>query len=395
MSNKQHGFRKKKSTLSAIVEFLHDVYKDQSLSKDTYVVFLDLKKAFDTVSHKILLNKLKSIGLDQNTVDWCESYLSGRIQRTVINTESSTERSIIYGVPQGSILGPTLFTIYINDLAEQISGNINFYADDTILYNSDLTVLKKDLEKTHNWCNQNLLTINCKKSQWMKINLANKNLKYVTLSLGNTRLDNVKEYKYLGVVIDSRLNFQTFRDSIINRVNLKINYFRKIRAYMTTESALLLYKGTILPILEYADFVHDFQIKYISKKLQTLQNTGLYTVYNQHTLPYDLKDSTEVIHRRSGLYRLAHRRHIHMTLFMYNYTSRLDMLDRRDINTRRRDGILFIINDFENYRSRQDPMYRAMNAWNCLPVRIRNADTKASLRTMLLSSINNPYKKVE
>ena len=71
------------------------------------------------------------------------------------------------------------------------------------------------------------------------------------------------------------------------------------------------------------------------------------------------------------------------------------MLDRRDINTRRRDGFLFNIDDFENYRYRQDPMYRAMNAWNSLPVRIRYADTKASLRTMLLSSIYNPYKKVE
>ena len=148
LSKKQHGFRKKKSTLSAIVEFLHDVYRDQSLMQETYVVFLDLKKAFDTVSHKILLNKLKHLGLDQNSINWFQSYLQNRTQRTVINNEISSEQNITYGVPQGSVLGPTLFTIYINDLAEKVAGNINFYADDTILYSPDVMILKQDLEVT-------------------------------------------------------------------------------------------------------------------------------------------------------------------------------------------------------------------------------------------------------
>ena len=395
LSSKQHGFRKKKSTISAIVEFLHDVYKDQSTNQDTFVVFLDLKKAFDTVSHKILINKLKIIGLDQNSVSWFGSYLENRVQKTTINSQISSERIISYGVPQGSILGPTLFTIYINDLAQKISGNINFYADDTILYSPHLALLREDLRKTHNWCNQNLLTVNCKKSQWMQISLTNRKINDVTLTLGDTKLDNVKEYKYLGVTIDSKLTFQTYRDSVINRVNLKVNYFKKIRTFMTLDSALLLYKGTILPILEYADFVYDFNIKYISKRIQTIQNTGLYVVYNQHILPYDVKDSTEAIHRRASVYRLAHRRWIHMILYIYNYINKPDLLDRREINTRRRDGILFAVDVFENYKARQDPLYRAMIAWNSLPVRIRNAESKLQLRSLLNSYIENPYKKIE
>ena len=395
LSKKQHGFRKKKSTLSAIVEFLHDVYIDQSFMRDTFVVFLDLKKAFDTVSHIILLNKLKQIGLDRYSENWFRSYLQNRTQRTIINSEISSEKNITYGVPQGSILGPTLFTIYINDLAEMVSGNINFYADDTILYDPDVMLLKHDLERTHEWCIWNLLTINCKKSQWMRINLTNTNLDDTILMLGNYRLEKVTEFKYLGVIIDSHLTFQTYRDSLINRVNLKISYFRKIRKYMTLDSALLLYKGTILPILEYADFVHDFNIKYINKRLQTVQNTGLYIVFNQHHLSFDLKDSTETIHQRAGLYRLVHRRRIHIILYIYNYRENQDLLDVRDINTRRRDGILFKVVGLENYKARQDPMYRAMSAWNALPVNIRNAETKAQLSVMLKSSIINPYRKVE
>ena len=153
-------------------------------------------------------------------------------------------------------------------------GNINFYADDTILYSPDVTILERDLDKTHAWCNLNLLTVNSKKSQWMRISLSNKKVDEPVLKLGTTILENVKEYKYLGVTVDSQLTFQTYRSIVINRVNLKINHFRNICTYMTLESALLLYKGTILPILEYADFVYDFNIKYINKRFQTLQNTG-------------------------------------------------------------------------------------------------------------------------
>ena len=293
-------------------------------------------------------------------------------------------------------MGPAFFTIYINDRAELVSGNINFYADDTILYSSDVMLLRHDLETTHKWCNANLLTVNCKKSQWMRINLTNKKSVDVTLTLGNTSLENVKEYTYLGVTIDSRLTFQSYRESMINRVNLKISYFRKIRKYMTIDSALLLYKGTILTILEYADFVYDFDIKYINKRIQTFQNTGLYIVYNQHIVTYDLKDwTTEDIHRRARLYRLKHRRKMHMISFIYNDIENQDLLDVRDINTRRRDGILFAIDIIENYKARQDPMYCAMMAWNTLRVYIRNAETKIQLCGMLKNSIQNPYSKID
>ena len=139
--------------------------------------------------------------------------------------------------------------------------------------------------------------------------------------------------------------------------------------------------------------MYDFNIKYINKRLQTIQNTGLYIVSNQHSLSYDLEESTETIHRRARLFRLTHRRRIHS--FMYNYTDKQELLDIRDINTRRRDGILFAIDGTYNYRARQDPIYRAMTAWNALPVFVRNADTKSQLSTLLKNSIVNPYSKTE
>ena len=165
--------------------------------------------------------------------------------------------------------------------------------------------------------------------------------------------------------------------------------------YLTQDATLLIYKCTILPILEYVDFVYDFSIKYVNKKLQTIQNTGLYIVYNQLYLPYDVKDSTETLHRKARIYRLSHRRWLHMLSYIYSYIDDDGLVDVRDINTRRREGIIFKIYKKEHYKVRQDPLLRAMEAWNSLPVRIRNAETKGKLKAMLERSIQNPYQKTE
>ena len=156
-------------------------------------------------------------------------------------------------------------------------------------------------------------------------------------------MERVEQYKYLGLTIDSQLTFQTHRDNLINNVNYKISFFKKIRKFVTTEAALIIYKGTILPILEYADFVFDYKIKYVSKRFQTIQNQGLYTVYNQHILPYDRKDPTETLHRKAKVARLEHRRKKHMLVFIYNYIHDETMVDNRNIHTRRHDGVLFKI----------------------------------------------------
>ena len=118
-----------------------------------------------------------------------------------------------------------------------IKSNINFYADDTIIYGSDSWLLQSDLETTHTWCNMNMLTVNCKKSQWMNINLSTNKLTDVVFILGNTKLEKVNEFKYLGVTIESLIN--------------RVIFFRKIQMFMTLKSAMMVYKGTILPILEY------------------------------------------------------------------------------------------------------------------------------------------------
>ena len=135
LSEAQFGFRKYHSTGTCILHLLDVIYKNMDAGKYTGVVFLDLKKAFDTVDHSILLNKLISMNVHQDSLPWFRNYLSDRKQKVKVNGKKSDNRMVKCGVPQGSILGPLLFIIYINDLGQYLSEcKINLYADDTALY---------------------------------------------------------------------------------------------------------------------------------------------------------------------------------------------------------------------------------------------------------------------
>ena len=180
------------------------------------------------------------------------------------------------------------------------------YADDTVIFEKDLGRLQELLNLTYDWCENNLLTINCKKSQWMKTKIINKNSHYDNdrLFLGTSILERVQEYKYLGINMDSEMSFHQQREILHKKLNYKITLFRKIMKYINVDAALTIYKGTILPIIEYADFICDQDIAYFNKKLQKFQNQSLYIVYNQHILSYLCRDSTETLHRSANMYRL-------------------------------------------------------------------------------------------
>ena len=335
LTKNQHGFRKAHSTITAISTLLHKVYNNINNKEDTYLVFLDLKKAFDTVSHNILLNKLGNSGIDLKTLDWFASYLINRKQMVQFNHETSSIQNVCYGVPQGSILGPTLFSLYINDLSELLlHNNITLYADDTVLYSSNSDYLQEILDKVKDWCDDNLLTINCKKSQWMQTRIIKKKQDNTSLRLGNISLDQVSEYKYLGILIDTDLSFKPQRDSLHKKVNLKLTFFRRIRKYINAKAALTIYKSTILPIIEYADFIYDYNVTYVSNNIQSMQNQGLSTVYEQYRLHYTDRESTETLHRKAKLYRLIHRRKLHLLSYSYTLTKDDKMMDNREIHTR-------------------------------------------------------------
>ena len=205
MSELQFGFQKSKSTeqaVSAIVSTLNDA-KNNKMS--SYCVFLDFAKAFDTVNHSILLGKLQHYGIDGISLSLFDSYLSNRKQQVEINGTLSDPGIIKHGVPQGSVLGPLLFLLYINDISKS-SNILKFFlfADDTTVYYADKynenteNLLNTELSKVSNWLAANKLSLNVKKSNFLHFHNGKSKKPTINLELNGVSVDEKKSYQILG-----------------------------------------------------------------------------------------------------------------------------------------------------------------------------------------------------
>ena len=191
LSPQQFGFRPKLSTSTALAFFTDNILDNADNGLVTASVFLDFSKAFDTVDHAILLRKLKSVGLDGNSLSWFHSYLTSRRQITSINDTLSSSLPVTVGVPQGSILGPLLFIIYVNDMPKRFIKHckIILYADDTLLYYSSTSAndikkyVNEDLNLISKWLADNLLTLNCTKSKFLLFGSSSRLKSFTNISI--------------------------------------------------------------------------------------------------------------------------------------------------------------------------------------------------------------------
>ena len=174
----QYGFRKKYSTKLSVINLVNSLLKSIDEGKNTVGIFIDFQKAFDTINHKILLSKLNFYGIRGKALQWFESYLANRSQVLCYKETVSSKNTIKCGVPQGSVLGPTLFLIYINDLPNSTSFfYFRLFADDSNIFHTfnvgqkeiDMSIINLHLGKIQEWCNSNKVTINLKKTNYMII----------------------------------------------------------------------------------------------------------------------------------------------------------------------------------------------------------------------------------
>ena len=317
LSDAQFGFRKGHSTSSCTLHLLDNIYKSIDENKYIGVVFLDLKKAFDTVDHHIMLQKLSKYGLSANAVNWFRDYLTGREQRTKIMGSKSVFRNIVCGVPQGSILGPLLFILYINDLQCYLGDSrINLYADDTALYVvSDTLIeliltLREELSVVEQWLAANKLTLNASKTKIMLFGTKRKlnNIGNFNITMGGEILERVENFKYLGIVLDQHLTFSEHINKLYQKCSMKMGAIRKIRKSLDQTTALSLYKSLILSNIDYCDIVYNSSTLENLNRLQLLQNSACRTIL---LAPYDTHVSE--MHRTLGLLPLDKRRFLHMS----------------------------------------------------------------------------------
>ena len=250
----QHGFRNGRSCLTNLLDFFHDMYSTYDSSRAIDILYLDFQKAFDKVPHKRLMAKIRSLGIIEEAADWIENWLSNRKQQVVINGTSSGWEEVTSGVPQGSVLGPLLFIIYINDLDLGLVSKISKFADDTKLgIKADeidaVKQLQEDLNKIGEWSVKWQMPFNVDKCKVMHIGYKNINAKYELLG---KNLESCSEEKDLGVVITNDLKPSKQCIEAEKKAQKILGYIKRHFKTRKKETILTLYNTLVRPHLEYA-----------------------------------------------------------------------------------------------------------------------------------------------
>ena len=298
LNDRQSGFRKLFSTTTAVLDVSENIL--EQLDKNNFVgaVLIDLKKAFDTVDHKILLKKLWCYGFQNQSFDWFESYLTDRQQLTLVNNiMSDLLHEDVYGVPQGSVLGPLLFLLYIDDIKSVIqNAYCHLYADDTIILkgasdpDSLIASLERELSNVDHWLSINKMTINTKKTEVIFFGnkahlkkLDNKTVRYL-----DTPLKRKDKVKYLGVLFDEKMQWKYQIKNITQKASLKLGKIKAIASFLTPHTKKLLVNALVMPYFHYCSPAWSnaapFRLSKINKKVVDasvfLGREDNYSIYN-------------------------------------------------------------------------------------------------------------------
>ena len=265
ISSHQSGFRSLHSTVTALLHATDQWAYNIDKGHVNAVVFLDLKKAFDTVDHTILLSKLEACGVKGSEHAWFKSYLNLRTQKCFVNGSLSDSKSLAFGIPQGTILGPLLFIIYINDLPNCLEFSVpQMYADDTNLTfaaNDPYTIeskLNQDLAKVSDWLIANKLTLNISKTEFMVIGSYQRLSRFdrsPALIIDNMPIKQVAVAKSLGVYVDEHLSWNAHISHISKKIASGINALKRCRPFVPFETLIYAFNSIVQPHFDYCDVV--------------------------------------------------------------------------------------------------------------------------------------------
>ena len=323
ITKQQFGFLKKHSTEHAILDLKEYILKKFEDHEIVAVLYLDLQKAFDTVGHDILLRKLYHYGIRGKTHDLLKSYLSNRKQFSTIGKSASELANVLWGVPQGSVLGPLLFLIFINDLPRSSSLYTWLFADDTALALS--SKCPRELEKRFNlevnkvqdWLLANGLSVHySKKTQYMLLKgrgLRTEIHAGFKLSMGGHQIERTDTYKYLGLLFDDKLNWKCQIDKLCSKLASVCGILSKVRHYLNRKSLLLIYYSLFESRLRYGSLGWGTAAECDIKRLKVLQNRAIrfidFASFRTPMLP---------IYHKLGVLPLEHQFRLQRATFMYN-----------------------------------------------------------------------------
>lgn len=399
LSPNQSGFRSNHSTTTALVKFTNDVASSMDKNMSTGAIFIDLTKAFDLVDHYILLDKLHNIGLSKESVFWFNSYLHFRRQSVLCHGALSQPVVMEKGVPQGSSLGPLLFSIYINDLPQICSDcQTLLYADDTVIYTSKGNIdhiqssLQQDFNVIQEWFLNNRLLLNKKKSYSMLFTTRS-----ACRSQGNTLclkfldgtvLEKVDEFKYLGLWLDSQLSFTSHINSIVKKVNSSLRLlYRSINCF-SQQSRLRIVTQLLFPLIDYADIVYQNTTESNLRPLNVLYNSLC-----RFILRCSFTTHHCFMYHSLNLLSPKTRRQFHWLQFIYKciFLEYPDYLKQHLVpysstySLRHTDHLFLSVPAISKEIGRRTFNFRAPSDWNSLPSSLRSISSFHFFKSSLLS----------
>ena len=260
----QHGFRRCRSCETQLFSTTQDFINAIEEGNRIDAIVLDFSKAFDKVDHERLLVKLQHCGVSGNLLSWVESWLVGRKQRVVVDGAESEECDVASGVPQGSVLGPLFFIIFINDITHGLHSNIRLFADDALLYQTindedDCLKLQEDIDSLVAWADRWCMEFNAKKCN--TIHIMSKHLKRTAVCVPYTMkgeiLERVTDCKYLGVTINEHMNWRPHIDNIVGQAHSKLAFLERNLSTCPQDLKDRAYKTLVRPAVEYASAIWD------------------------------------------------------------------------------------------------------------------------------------------
>ena len=385
------------------MEIMDYIYSEKDKGNIIGIASLDLSKAFDSINHSHLIEKMKKIGLNTNSLEWISSYLENRKQKTKFSKYTSQEEKVTSGVPQGSILGPILFICFVNDMAELFNDcKVCSYADDTQIIVSERNSkqvkakLEELIKRAQKWYTNNSLQNNAGKTETLIIGRKNKAEKIyieVTENGKSKKLEPQENIKILGMHIDENLNWNEHIQKLRNKVTNSIRNLNRINHLIPLKHRMLLYNSLVASHYNYVDTVWSGLSKQNEKRLQLTQNFAARSMLGlkKHTSATDALQTLKLL-------PLKEKRHVHEAVYIHkafhnklplhiseHYT---DFKSKQQL--RSASNLTLNIPKHKTQQYQNSPLYRTITSWNNTPTNLRFTETTNTFKKKLQTHLLKP-----
>ena len=393
LEDHQHGFRSNRSCETQLINTIEHLARSMNYRNQTDLLILDFSKAFDTVAHKRLLMKLDYYGIRGHHLNWMRSWLLNRTQQVVLEGEHSENSNVKWGVPQGKVLGPLCFLLYINDIGNNISSNLKLFADDTLLYGlihnaNDALHLERDLDSLVTWAQEWQMNFNPSKCYVLRIYRIKNPIIHQYTMLGQT-LRAVDHQPYLDITISETLNWETHVLQVKNKANKTLGCIKRNLHSCPERVKAQAYTSLVRPILEYGSTAWDPYRIYQKNWLEQVQRRAARFV----TKTYSRQEGcvTQALNHLNWP-TLEHRRKVNRLTLMYKtlhgqaainippYVKHKTVLKTRNSNPMK---FIPLQTSCDEYKYSFWP--RTINDWNSLPPNIINMTSISNFKT----AVNN------